>query len=88
MSNRATSHIAQQRKQLIEDATSFLRLMASDVQCQKTGIDWNDRLSKIITHITETGTYFHTESELEFGARWLGATATGALVGTCGAPCA
>ena len=69
VSNNATSHLTHQRKQLIEDATSLLRLMASDVQCQKLGIDWSDRLSEITTHITETGTYSHTASELEFGAR-------------------
>ena len=69
VSNNATSHLTHQRKQLIEDATSLLRLMASDVQCQKLGIDWSGRLSEITTHITETGTYSHTASELEFGAR-------------------
>ena len=33
------SHLAYQRKQLIEDANAFLRFMASDVQCQKLDID-------------------------------------------------
>ena len=67
---------------------SLLRLMASDAQCQKLGIDWSGRLSEITTHITETGTYSHTASELEFGHVWRGATATVVSAGTCGAPCA
>ena len=69
MAHFATPKIAEQRQLLLADATSFLRLMEADAQCQKLDIDWTGRLSCIQAQIRETGTYRHTADELEFGAR-------------------
>lgn len=61
--------MAEQRQLLLADATSFLRRMEADPQCRKLGIHWASRQLDIESQIRETGTYWHTSEELEFGAR-------------------
>ena len=61
--------MVEQRKLLIADARSFLASMRQDAQSRNLELDWNLRLETVTSEIQSSGTYVHTEEELQFGAR-------------------
>ena len=58
------------QSQLLDQAHAFLQDMALDSRFSMSETDVSQRVSAIAGEIAHSGTYKHTEAELQFGVQW------------------